>query len=283
MVRVFDIQWFGNYLEPHPRLNVIKADIRKPFPIGQADAVIHLAAIANDPTGNLDPKLTWEVNALATMQLADRAMRDGVRQFLYASSGSVYGVSDAPNVTEDLPLVPLSEYSKTKMVAERAVLSYSDRMAVQILRPGTVCGVSPRMRLDVAVNSITMQALEEGTITIHGGGQIRPNIHIEDMTDLYLWMLERPDLTGIYNAGFGNLSIAEIAGLVAKRLEVNVKAMPSTDPRSYRLDSSKLLSTGFKPSKKIKDAIEEIVCAFKEGKLKNETRWYNLESMKLAV
>ena len=189
VVRVFDIQWFGNYLEPHPRLNVIKADIRKPFPIGQADAVIHLAAIANDPTGNLDPKLTWEVNALATMQLADRAMRDGVRQFLYASSGSVYGVSDAPNVTEDLPLVPLSEYNKTKMVAERAVLSYSDRMAVQILRPGTVCGVSPRMRLDVAVNSITMQALEEGTITIQGGGQIRPNIHIEDMTDLYLLIL----------------------------------------------------------------------------------------------
>ena len=280
VVRVFDIQWFGNYLEPHPRLNVIKADIRKPFPIGQADAVIHLAAIANDPTGNLDPKLTWEVNALATMQLVDRAAREGVKQFIYASSGSVYGVSEEPNVTEDLPLVPLSEYNKTKMVAERAVLSYSDKMSVQILRPGTVCGISPRMRLDVAVNAITMQALEKGAITIQGGKQIRPNIHIEDMTDLYLWMLERPHLTGVYNAGFENLSIHEIAERVARKLGVQVSAESSTDPRSYRLNSAKLLATGFKPKYTVNDAISQIIARVREGVLSDQIHWHNLKAMK---
>ena len=280
-VRVFDVQWFGNYLHPHKNLKVDKIDIRDTnLPLGAADAVIHLAAVANDPTGDLNPKLTWEVNALATMQLADQAVREGVKQFIYASSGSVYGVSEATDVTEDLPLVPLSEYNKTKMVAERCVLSYSDKMAVQILRPATVCGMSPRMRLDVAVNAITIMAMAEGRIKINGGKQVRPNIHIEDMTDLYLWMLDRPRLTGIYNAGFENLTIAEIARRVAERAKVRTVALPVVDKRSYRLSSRKLLSAGFEPKHTVDEAIESIVKAYQSRLLRDEPRWYNVSSMK---
>ena len=281
-VRVVDAQWFGDYLTPHERLSVERIDIREDFPIAATGAIIHLAAVANDPTGDLDPKLTWEVNALATMRLADRAVRYGVKQFIYASSGSVYGVSQEPEVTEGLPLVPLSEYNKTKMVAERVLLSYSDQMVVQILRPATVCGVSPRMRLDVMVNSLTMQALTAGEIRFNGGEQYRPNIHIEDMTDLYLWMLDSPFLTGIYNAGFENLKIREIAQMVSKKTGGKIVSNPSTDPRSYRINSDKLLNTGFYPERTVDDAIEGIIAKFRAGELKDEVRWHNLKAMKAA-
>lgn len=281
-VRVFDLQWFGNHLAPHKNLKVDKIDIRQPnLPMGAADAVIHLAAVANDPTGDLDPKLTWEVNALATMQLADQAVREGIKHFIYASSGSVYGVSEATDVTEDVPLVPLSEYNKTKMVAERCVLSYSDKMAVQILRPATVCGLSPRMRLDVAVNSITMMAMTDGRIKINGGKQVRPNIHIEDMADLYLWMLDRPMLTGIYNAGFENMTISEIARRVAERAKVRTIALPIVDRRSYRLSSQKLLAAGFEPKHTVDEAIDAIVKAYQAHKLRDEPRHHNLQVMKM--
>ena len=282
-VRVVDIQWFGNYLRPHERLNVIQHDIREPFPLGECNVVIHLAAVANDPHGDLEPKVTWEVNTLATQQLADRCVREGVEQFIYASSGSVYGVSNEPQVTEDLPLVPISEYNKTKMVSERVLLSYADHMVVQILRPATVCGYSPRQRLDVIVNSLTLQALEKGVIQYNGGEQYRPNIHIDDMTDLYLWMLDNPHLTGIYNAGFENLKISEIAGRVARLTGSKFVAAPSTDPRSYRINSGKLLATGFKPKKTVAMAINELMDKFNEGKLKDETRWHNLKSMLKAA
>ena len=284
VVRVLDCQWFGNHLDPHPALNVIKGDIRnQAFPIGDAEAVIHLAAVANDPTGDLNPKLTWEINALATMQLADRAAREGVRQFIYASSGSVYGVSDEPEVHEGVPLVPLSEYNKTKMVAERVLLSYSDKMAVQILRPATVCGYSKRMRLDVMVNSFTMQALGSGLIKFNGGEQYRPNIHIEDMVDLYIWMLGNPELTGIFNAGFENLQIKEIAELVADRVNARIVAAQSNDARSYRINSSKLLSTGFHPKKTVVDAIDEMIEKHADGQLKDKTQWHNLRAMPKAA
>ena len=180
--------WFGNYLKPDPKLAVINADVRdiSSVPLSGVDAIVHLSSIANDPCGDLDPKLTWEVSCLTTMQLADKAVRAGVQHFIYASSGSVYGLKSEPDVTEDLDLVPLSEYNKTKMVAERVLFSYCNEMAVQIVRPATVCGLSPRMRLDVAVNLLTMQALAKGEITVLGGDQIRPNIHIDDVTDLSL-------------------------------------------------------------------------------------------------
>ena len=215
-VVALDIMWFGNYLKPDPKLAVINADVRdiSSVPLSGVDAIVHLSSIANDPCGDLDPKLTWEVSCLTTMQLADKAVRAGVQHFIYASSGSVYGLKSEPDVTEDLDLVPLSEYNKTKMVAERVLFSYCNEMAVQIVRPATVCGLSPRMRLDVAVNLLTMQALAKGEITVLGGDQIRPNIHIDDVTDLYLFLLENPQIAGIYNAGFENLSIAEIADKV---------------------------------------------------------------------
>ena len=133
--------------------------------------------------------------------------RTGVRQFIYASSGSVYGIKEEEQVTEELELKPISEYNKTKMVSERVLLSYTDKMVIQIIRPATVCGYSPRMRLDVSVNMLTMQALSKGRITVFGGAQTRPNIHIDDITDLYLYFIDHPEITGIYNAGFENISI----------------------------------------------------------------------------
>jgi nucleoside-diphosphate-sugar epimerase len=146
IIIALDSMWFGNYLKPHPNLSVIKGDVReaKSVPLDGIDAIIHLASVANDPCGDLDPKLTWEVSALATMTLADRAARKGIKRFIYASSGSVYGVKEEERVTEDLELEPISEYNKTKMVAERILLSYANEMIVQIVRPATVCGWSPR-------------------------------------------------------------------------------------------------------------------------------------------
>lgn len=284
-VVAFDIMWFGNDLADHPNLRVLEGDIReiKSVPVENVEAIIHLSSIANDPAGDLDPKLTWEVSALATMQLADKAARQGVKRFIYASSGSVYGLKDEHNVTEDLSLVPLSEYNKTKMVAERVVLSYSDEMAVQIVRPATVCGLSNRMRLDVSVNMLTMQALTRGEVTVLGGGQIRPNIHIDDITDLYLFLLERPQLTGIYNAGFENLTIRQIAEMACQKAEASIKVVPSNDPRSYRINSDKLLATGFKPKKTVKDAIDEICSAYEDGQLKDEERFHTLKWMEKTV
>jgi nucleoside-diphosphate-sugar epimerase len=284
-VVALDIMWFGNYLKPDPKLAVINADVRdiSSVPLSGVDAIVHLSSIANDPCGDLDPKLTWEVSCLATMQLADKAARAGVPHFIYASSGSVYGLKSETDVTEDLDLVPLSEYNKTKMVAERVLFSYCNEMAVQIVRPATVCGLSPRMRLDVAVNLLTMQALAKGEITVLGGDQIRPNIHIDDVTDLYLFLLENPQIAGIYNAGFENLSIAEIADKVARVTGATVRVKPSNDPRSYRVNSDKILATGFRPKKSVDVAIDEMVKAFREGVLEDDDRHYNLKWMQETI
>ena len=244
------------------------------------DVVIHLASIANDPCADLNPKLSWEVGPLATMSLVEMALSEGVTQFIYASSGSVYGVNDALKVTEDLPLNPISEYNKTKMVTERVLLSYADKIAVQIVRPATVCGCSPRMRLDVSVNMMTMQALNNGAMTVFGGSQVRPNIHIDDITDLYIYLLAHKEITGIYNAGFENLSILDIAKLVQKKVSADIKVTPSDDIRSYRVCSDKLLQTGFKPKKNVELAIKELVAQFEVGKLINADHYYNLKTMK---
>jgi nucleoside-diphosphate-sugar epimerase len=284
-VIAFDIQWFGNYLSPHKNLTVIKGDVRDTdtIPLKGIDCIIHLSSIANDPCGDLNPQLTWEVSALATMQLADKAKTMGIKRFIYASSGSVYGVKDEPHVTEDLSLEPISEYNKTKMVGERVLLSYENDMIVQIVRPATVCGYSPRMRLDVSVNLLTMQALAKGKITVFGGDQVRPNIHIEDITDLYLHLIDHPEITGIYNAGFENISIMDIAKLIAKYIPVDIDVTPSNDPRSYRINSDKLLSTGFKPKKNVDNAIHEIIEKYRSGELKDEDHFYNLRWMEKTV
>lgn len=284
-VVALDTQWFGCFLPAHENLSVVKGDVRElaQIPLDVIEGIIHLASIANDPCGDLDPKLTWEVSALATMQLADEARRRGIKHFIYASSGSVYGVKDEEQVTEDLSLEPISEYNKTKMVSERVMLSYQQDMAVQIVRPATVCGLSPRMRLDVSVNMLTMQALVNGKITVFGGAQTRPNIHIDDITDLYLYLLDNPAVTGVFNAGFENISILQIAHFVQQKVNAEVVVTPSNDPRSYRINSDKLLACGFKPKKAVSDAIDEIIAAYHAGKLKDEARWHNLRWMQEQV
>lgn len=280
-VVAFDIMWFGNFLAPHPKLTVIEGDVRNIDSIDLSDieAIIHLSSVANDPCGDLDPKLTWEVSCLATMQLADKAKRVGVKRFIYASSGSVYGVKEEVRVTEDLSLVPISEYNKTKMVAERVLASYADAMVVQMVRPATVCGYSPRMRLDVAVNLLTMQALRRGHITVLGGSQIRPNIHIDDITDLYIFLLNNPQHSGVFNAGFENLSIMEIAQRITQVVPATIEVKESNDPRSYRVNSDRLLATGFRPKKNVGMAIAEVADKFRNGVLKDEDRCYNLRWM----
>ncbi|MEQ8666525.1 MAG: SDR family oxidoreductase [Rhodospirillales bacterium] len=280
-VDVIDTMWFGNFLEEHPNLTTHKLSVLKPatVPMSGVDIVIHLSSIANDPCGDLNPALTWETSALATMQIADKAARNGVTQFIYASSGSVYGVKDEDQVTEDLELDPISEYNKTKMVSERVLLSYADNMTVQIIRPATVCGLSPRMRLDVSVNLLTMAALEKGKITVFGGDQVRPNVHIEDITDAYIHFIDHPEFTGTYNVGFENLSIMEIAEMVSEMTEAPVEVTESSDPRSYRVNSDKILATGFAPKKTVRDAISEIIAAYQSGKLRNEPHFHNLTWM----
>jgi len=284
-VIAFDIMWFGNFLQPHPKLSVVRGDVRNidEIKLDGVDVIVHLSSVANDPCGDLDPKLTWEISCLATMQLADKAVRKGVKQFVYASSGSVYGIKEEPQVTEELELKPISEYNKTKMVAERVLLSYAEKMAIQIIRPATVCGYSPRMRLDVSVNMLTMQALAKEHITVFGGAQIRPNIHIDDITDVYLFMLDHPEHLGIYNAGFENISIMEIAKRVVEHAPAKITVTESNDPRSYRVNSGKLMATGFRPKKKVDDAIRELVHKYRGGELKDEERFHNLKWMQREV
>jgi nucleoside-diphosphate-sugar epimerase len=272
-VRVVDTGWFGNYLPDHPNMVVNRCDIRDvvgmDFKPGSYQAIIHLAGIANDPCGELDSKLTWEVNVLATKRLADLAVKAGIKQFIFASSASVYGLKDNKPVTEEDSQEPVSDYNKTKMCAERVLLSYANDIAVQIVRPATVCGMSPRMRLDTMVNMLTMQALTKGAITAHcgehGGNLMRPNAHIQDITDLYVWMLERPELTGCYNAGFENISAMDTAVKIAERVEAKINITEVKDKRSYAVDSSKLLNLGFKPKHSVSHAIEEIVDSHKHG------------------
>lgn len=278
-----DTQWFGNHLQPHPRLTLLKQDTREVdrIPLAGVEAVIHLANIANDPGVEMSPVLSWEVNVLATQQLADRAVRAGVKQFIFASSGSVYGVKDDPQVTEDLELVPISAYNKTKMVAERVLLSYTDAMQVHCIRPATVCGYSPRMRLDVSVNMLTLQALKNGRMTVFGGDQTRPNIHIDDMVEVYRHFLARPEIaSGCYNAGFENISILDIAHRVAERIPAEIAISASNDPRSYRQNSDKLIATGFKQKASVAKAIDDVVDAYKSAKFVDNDQCYTVRWMK---
>ena len=282
-VTVIDTQWFGNYLKPHQQLTVLKQDTRDvdSIPLKGMDTIIHLANIANDPGVEMNPTLSWEVNVLATQLLADRAIRAGIKQFIFASSGSVYGVKDDPQVTEDLELVPISAYNKTKMVAERVLLSYADKMQVHCVRPATVCGYSKRMRLDVSVNMLTMQALKNGRMTVFGGDQTRPNIHIDDMVNVYRHFMTKPALpSGCYNAGFENISIMDIAQKVAAKVPAEIVVSASNDPRSYRQNSDKLLATGFVQKSSVAKAIEDVAQKFKSGELVDKDEYYTVRWMK---
>ncbi len=278
-----DTQWFGSHLEKNKNLEIIKSDIRNIDSINleNVDSIIHLANVANDPAVELNPTMSWEINVLAGQQLIDKAVRENVKHFIFASSGSVYGVKSEDRVTEELSLVPISTYNKTKMVAERVFMSYSDKLKVHCIRPATVCGISPRMRLDVAVNLLTYQALKKGTITVLGGNQTRPNIHIKDMINIYCHFLENSDIiSGCYNTGFENISILDIAKTVQKFIKSEIIIEESNDPRSYRQDSNKLLETGFKPLYGVEDAIKEIKIAFENNSLKQDESCYTVKWMK---
>ncbi len=256
-----DTQWFGKNLKEHKNLKIIKKDFRNinDDDLKNVSSVIHLANIANDPSSEINPELSWNINTLGTMQIIELCKKNKVKQFLYGSSGSVYGIKVEKNVTEDLSLLPISLYNKTKMIAERILLSYSNDIKIHIIRPATVCGYSDRLRLDVAVNMLTYQALKNKKITVLGGNQIRPNLHIQDMVQIYHHFLIKKSLpAGCYNAGFENISIIDLAKKIQKKINCKIIIKKSNDPRSYRLNSDKLLKTGYKQKFFVEDGITEI-------------------------
>lgn len=282
-VTVYDAGWFGNHLPNSSTLNIVNGDVRNiKESLEGFDVVIHLANIANDPGVELNQTLSWEVNVLATYQLIQKAISAGVQAFIYASSGSVYGISDLEKVDEETPLVPISAYNKTKMIAEQVLLASSSKIKVFNVRPATICGYSYRMRLDLAVNLLTFQALSKSEISIFGGQQFRPNIHIDDMVDVYLHFIENFGRleSGNYNAGFENLRIEEIAERIRLIIPSNVKHEESNDNRSYRLDSSKLIKSGFIPKKGISDAVIELKEKYDSGHLYERDEWLTVHMMK---
>ena len=261
-ITAIDTQWFGNRLKKHKNLKNYKKnilDIEKKDLKG-IEIIIHLASIANDPMGDLNKSLTWEVSCLGTMQLLELAVKNKIKKFIYASSASVYGVKKEKKVIETLSLKPISTYNKAKMIAEKTILSYSNKIDVTIIRPATVCGVSPRMRFDLSVNMMAYQAIKNKKMTVFGGQQTRPNIHIDDLLDLYQFFFKKnKKFNGIFNAGFENLKIIEIAKKVKKIIPAEIEIFKNNiDIRDYRLDASKLLALGFKPKKNVEDAIREI-------------------------
>jgi nucleoside-diphosphate-sugar epimerase len=282
-VTIFDTGWFGQHIIEQSKLTIVRGDIRNfSLQLEGFDVVIHLANIANDPGVELNQTLSWEVNVLATYQLLQKAISAGVKAFIYASSGSVYGVSELEKVDEETPLVPISAYNKTKMIAEQVILASSSKIKVFNVRPATICGYSRRMRLDLAVNLLTYQALSKGEISILGGKQFRPNIHIQDMIGVYLHFIENFNYleSGNYNAGFENLTIEEIAERIRSIIPANVNYRESNDNRSYRLDSSKLIKTGFNPQKGIEDAVLELKEKYDSGLLFERDEWMTVATMK---
>jgi nucleoside-diphosphate-sugar epimerase len=303
-VRVLDLYLYGRHVldavADHPHLEQVEGDIRDAQAVRSAlqgcQSVIHLACISNDPSVELDPALSHSVNYEAFGPLVRRAKQSGVRRFIFASSGSVYGVSQAAEVTEDHPLVPISLYNKYKAMCETVLLEEeTSAMLPVIVRPATICGYSPRQRLDLTVNILTNHAVNAPQITVFGGTQMRPNLHIEDMVDLYLLLLELPDarLAGkVYNAGYQNYTVARTAeivrGVVRREMpekgEIPVVTTPSDDPRSYHICADKIRrELGFTPRRTIEDAAGQLVRAFRSGKLPDamtDPRYYNIRLMK---
>ncbi len=282
---VVDNFWFGNYLPNHKNLKMFKSDIRRIDPkiFKNIYAVIHLANIANDPMVELNQSISWEINVLALKKIIETCIKNKVNKFLFASSGSVYGLKKEKKVTEELELVPISTYNKTKMISERVILSYSKLINNYIIRPATVCGYSPRMRLDISVNALTFQALKKNKIEIHGGNQIRPNIHINDMCRVYEHFLFKSIKPGIYNAGFENVSIKKIAEKIRKKINCKLNYKKIIDIRSYRQNSDKLLSTGFVQKFTIEDGINDIIKKYSSGVLKEKKQWYSVNWLKNRI
>ena len=296
-VKVIDLYIYGHdVLAPvkgHPNLKEIQGDIRDEVllkrEIPGTDAVIHLACISNDPSFELNPELGKSINYDAFIPLVDISKMNGVKRFIYASSSSVYGVKEEEEVTENLPLTPLTDYSKYKALCEEVLLKKREKGFVTlILRPATVCGYSPRLRLDLTVNILTNHAVNRREIKVFGGQQMRPNIHIEDVADLYVGALEWRDeaIDGkIFNVGYQNRRVIEIAemvrGVVGK--EVKIITTSTDDHRSYHISSEKIKKEiGFVPEHTIEDAVRDLVVAFQAAKIPNpmtDIRYYNIKTM----
>jgi nucleoside-diphosphate-sugar epimerase len=299
-VTVYDRLFFGCRLPNSPHLRVIEGDIRETAKLADAldgqDAVLHLACISNDASFELDEKLSQTINFECFEPMVAAARKAGVKRFVYCSSSSVYGVSDSPNVTEDHPLLPLTLYNKFKGMCEPVLWKYkADDFTCVVIRPATLCGYSPRTRLDLSVNILTNHAVNKGTITVFGGDQMRPNLHIEDMVDAYLLMLTAPHekVQGeIFNIGFQNYSIADIANMVKKIVEqempekgeIKIVTTPTNDMRSYHVNSDKVRRVlGFEPKRSIEDAVRDLTRAFRNHLLPNsfDDDWYhNVRTMK---
>jgi len=299
-VTVYDAMFFGCRLPPHPRLRVIRGDIRQARAFADAcaghDAVLHLACISNDASFELDERLSTSINYDCFEPLVDAARRAGVRRFVYCSSSSVYGVSDSPDVTEEHPLLPITLYNRFKGLCELILLArQADDFTTVVLRPATVCGYSPRMRLDLSVNILTNHAVNRGEILVFGGTQMRPNLHIDDMVDAYLLMLSAPHelVQGqIFNIGFQNHAMADLARLVKATVEaeaageapIRIVTTPSDDRRSYHVNADKVRRIlSFSPRRTIVDAVTELTRAFHRGLLPNsfdDDAYYNVRTLK---
>ncbi|MDE0811179.1 MAG: SDR family oxidoreductase [Alphaproteobacteria bacterium] len=301
-VAVYDILYFGKDFLPteNPNLSVVSGDLRNTSALAAAlegiEIVIHLACISNDASFVLDEALSETVNFDAFEPMVIAAKQAGVRRFIYASTSSVYGVSEVPNVTEDHPLVPLTLYNKFKGMCEPLLFKHqSEGFVCVAIRPATLCGYAPRQRLDLSVNILTNHAVNRGKITVFGGTQLRPNLNIQDMCDLYklLLTIESDKIAGqTFNAGYQNMSIMDIALLVQDivqkevpgREKIEIETTPSDDLRSYHINSDKITRTiGFKPSHTVEDAIQELCAAFREGKLPaslEDDKYFNVQRMK---
>jgi len=289
---IFGEDIFGD-LRDSPGLTEVKGDLRNLADVTCAlvgcDAVVHLACISNDPSFDLDPALGRSINFDCFRPLVRAAKAAGVQRFIYASSSSVYGIKSDPEVSEDLPLAPLTDYSKYKALCERVLAEEREPDFVTVtLRPATVCGYAPRLRLDLTVNILTNLAVNTRRITVFGGEQLRPNLHVEDMTDLYLMLLDAPDhlVDGkVWNAGYDNLKVREIADMVRGKVGDNVEIVvtPTNDHRSYHVSSQKIRrDLGFTPRHTVEDAIVDLKRAFDGGKVPNamtDDRYYNIKRM----
>ena len=284
-VTAVDPCWFGNYLPNDPNLILINssvADFCAKDIVMDFDIAIILHSVANDPCSDLDPQLTWDTACHETAILLRRLSYTSCRKVIFASSASVYGIRSELDITEDLDPVPVSVYNKTKVIAERIVLSYPV-FNPTILRPATVCGLSPRMRLDTVVNMLSMQALCKKEITVLGGSQYRPNVHIKDLTEAYLFFIDNLHLCGIYNVGNDTRSVSKIAQAVRSHIPCDIVVKSSNDPRSYRLSTNKLIHAGFTYKYNILSAIKEIADSYNSGNLHDFNQWYNIRWMRDVV
>jgi len=299
-VVVIDLYLYGedvfHEIKQDPNLIQIKADIRDLTAVDQAlkncDAVIHLACISNDPSFELNPELGKSINLDAFEPFVQLAKKHKVKRFIFASSSSVYGVKEEKNVTEEMSLEPLTDYSRFKAECEKILFQYmSDDFICTVIRPATVCGYAPRQRLDVVVNILTNLAYHHGKVKVLGGDQMRPNIHIEDMVRSYLHVLQAPKerIQGeIFNVGYHNHTVMDLGKIVqkivGKKRAVELIVEPTNDHRSYHVSSEKIAQKlGFTPKFSIENAVEDLVEAFSTGKLPNaldDIRYINIKTMK---